>query len=111
METIDNINEVIRLTDKAQIIGDRPKFRRVVGNDNGEVLLVSFDKGVEIPRHHVHCDVLVQVLEGEMSFTIYGSPDKHFDMKVGDFIRMAPDTEHSLRGVTPVKITVTKINA
>ena len=32
-------------------------------------------------------------------------------MKAGDFIRMAPDTEHSLRGITPVKITVTKINA
>lgn len=111
MESITELNEVIRLTDKAEITGDKPRFKRVIGNADGEVLLVAFDKDVVVPRHHVPCDVLVQVLEGEMIFTIFGSPDKEFHMKAGDFIRMAPDTEHSLRGVTPVKITVTKINA
>lgn len=111
MENITELKEVIRLVDKTEFIEGKPHFKRVIGNDNGEVLLVSFGKDVEIPRHHVHCDVLVQVLEGEMIFTIYGLSDKHFHMKSGDFIRMTPDTEHSLRGVTPVKITVTKINA
>ena len=111
METIDELKEVIRLADKTEAVGDKPKFKRVIGNDNGEVLLVAFGKDVEVPRHHVHCDVLVQVLEGEMIFTIYGESDKDYHMRAGDFIKMAPDTEHSLRGVTPVKITVTKINA
>ena len=111
MESITELNEVIRLTDKTEIIEGKPHFKRVIGNDNGEVLLVSFGKDVEVPRHHVHCDVLVQVLEGEMIFTIYGESDKQFNMKAGDFIRMAPDTEHSLLGLTSVKITVTKINA
>lgn len=111
MENITELNEVIHLVDKTEFIEDKPHFKRVIGNDNGEVLLVSFGKDVEVPRHHVHCDVLVQVLEGEMIFTIYGSPDKYFHMKQGDSIRMSPDTEHSLRGVEPTKITVTKINA
>lgn len=111
MESITELKEVIRLTDKTEFIEGKPHFKRVIGNDNGEVLLVSFGQDVEVPRHHVHCDVLVQVLEGEMIFTIYGDHDKQFHMKSGDFIRMTPDTEHSLRGVTPVKITVTKINA
>lgn len=111
MENITEFKEVIRLVDKTEYIEGKAHFKRVIGNDNGEVLLVSFGKDVEVPRHHVHCDVLVQVLEGEMIFTIYGSPDKQFHMKPGDFIRMTPDTEHSLRGVKPVKITVTKINA
>ncbi|MCM1140710.1 MAG: cupin domain-containing protein [Muribaculum sp.] len=111
MESITELKEVIRLTDKTEFIEGKPYFKRVISNENGEVLLVSFGKDVEVPRHHVHCDVLVQVLEGEMVFTIYGEPDKDYHMKAGDFIKMAPDTEHSLRGVTPVKITVTKINA
>lgn len=111
MESITELNGVIRLTDKTEFIEGKPHFKRVIGNDNGEVLLVSFGKDVEVPRHHVDCDVLVQVLEGEMIFTIYGSPDQQFRMKPGDFIRMKPDTEHSLLGVAPTKITVTKINA
>ncbi|MCM1153661.1 MAG: cupin domain-containing protein [Muribaculum sp.] len=111
MESITELKEVIRLADKTEFIEGKPHFKRVIGNENGEVLLVSFGKDVEVPRHHVHCDVLVQVLEGEMVFTIYGESDKDYHMKAGDFIKMAPDTEHSLRGITPVKITVTKINA
>lgn len=111
MDSITELNEVIRLTDKTDFIEGKPHFIRVTGNENGEVLLVSFGKDVKVPRHHVHCDVLVQVLEGEMIFTVYGASDRQFHMKAGDFIRMTPDTEHSLRGVTPVKITVTKINA
>lgn len=111
MESIQELNEVMRLADMTEAPGDKPRFMRVVGNDNGEVLLVAFGKDVEVPRHHVHCDVLVQVLEGEMEFTVYGEADNRLRMKAGDFIRMAPDTEHSLRGITPVKITVTKINA
>lgn len=111
MESINTLKRVIRLTDQTEFIEGKPHFKQVIGNQGGEVLLVSFGKDVQVPRHHVHCDVLVQVLEGEMIFTIYGSPDKDFHMKAGDFICMSPDTEHSLRGVTPVKITVTKINA
>lgn len=111
MENITELYEVIRLADKAEFVDGKPHFTRVIGNDNGEVLLVSFGKDVVVPRHHVPCDVLVQVLDGEMIFTIYGSPDRELHMKAGDFVRMTPDTEHSLRGLTPVKITVTKINA
>lgn len=111
MEKINELNEVIRLTGMTEATGGKPIFKQVIGNDNGQVLLVALGEGVEVPRHHVHCDVLVQVLEGEMMFHIFGEPDRHYHMKAGDFIKMAPDTEHSLQGITPVKITVTKINA
>lgn len=111
MDTIKEFDEVMRLKDKTEIDGERPKFKRVMGNENGEVLLVSFAKDVEVPRHHVHCNVLVQVIEGEIIFTIYGHPDREHRMKAGDYIMMQPDTEHSLRGVSNAKVTVTKINA
>lgn len=111
METINVFNDVMHLADHTEMLSGKPRFKRVMGNDNGEVLLVALDKEVDVPRHHVPCDVLVQVLEGEIKFTIYGAPEKHFHMRAGDFIRMAPNTEHSLLGIKPAKFTVTKINA
>lgn len=111
MESIIKKDVVRRLPELVEGSKDKPKFHTVIRNEHGEILLVAFDKDVVIPTHHVNCDVLVQVLEGEMIFTIKGEPDKELRMRAGDFVRMEPNTEHSLRGLSPVKITVTKINA
>lgn len=68
------------------------------------MLLGAFGKDEKVPRHHVHCDVPVQVLEGEMVFTTYTPTTTEHRMKAGDLIGMTPNTEHSLRGITLTKI-------
>ncbi len=82
--------------------------RVVLDSVSGIVMLLAFDGGTEIATHSAPADVLVQMLEGELEFTLEGTPVK---LHAGDFITMAPGARHSLKAISRSKVLVTKLNA
>ena len=69
---------------------------------------MAFDKGCELPTHVAQADVLVQILEGEMDFTIEWQVHH---LHAGEFITMKPNTDHSLKDTDRFKMLLTKLNS
>lgn len=76
----------------------------ILSNDSGRIIILVVPEGHEVASHSVNADVMVQVLEGEMRFTLEG---REYAMHGGDAIRMSPGQRHSLYAVTDFKAVVT----
>lgn len=95
------------LSSKVDYVAGQIAKEVIISNDSGIVIEMAFDKGCELPTHVAQADVLVQILEGEMDFTIEG--EVHH-LKAGQFITMKPNTHHSLKAVERFKMLLTKLN-
>lgn len=78
----------------------------ILSNDSGRIIILVVPEGHEVASHSVNADVMVQVLEGEMRFTLEG---REYAMHGGDAIRMSPGQRHSLYAVTDFKAVVTQL--
>lgn len=78
----------------------------ILSNDSGRIIILVVPEGHEVASHSVNADVMVQVLEGEMRFTLEG---RECAMHGGDAIRMSPGQRHSLYAVTDFKAVVTQL--
>lgn len=107
METELEIKTPIRLIDKVPFVEGKISRTGVISNGSGEIVLLAFDAGTELKQHEAHADVLVQVLEGEVDFTIEGV--RHH-MRVGDAVLMPAFTPHSVYAPKRVRILLTKVN-
>lgn len=107
MNTELEIKTPIRLVDKAPFVEGKINRQSVIENASGSITLLAFDKGTSIDTHEAHADVLVQVLEGEVDFTIEGT--KHH-ARVGDSFILPAFTPHSVYAPTRLRILLTKIN-
>lgn len=78
--------------------------RHLIQTPGGQITLFAFDSGQGLTPHTAPCDALVQVLEGEIEFTLNGEPLR---MKCGDCVRMTTGAPHSLQAKTPAKMMLT----
>lgn len=101
-------HDMFTLKDKVAYADGAIAKEIIAENKCGTVLMMAVDKGLEIPTHHADADVLVQVVDGTVEFTLEGASMR---MSVGDALLMRPRQNHSLRAVERFKVVVTKLNA
>ncbi|MEZ3550974.1 MAG: cupin domain-containing protein [Muribaculaceae bacterium] len=108
MESPIETRQPFRLGSKIEIEPGKIIRRELVKNDYGAIILLAFDKDMAIDEHAVPFDVMVQVVEGAVEFSVEGQP--HYLSKI-DSIILPAMTVHAVKAVEPAKIMLTRIKA
>jgi len=77
-------------------------------NMAGTITLFAFDSGQGLSEHSAPFDAVVQVIEGEGSFTIGG--EEH-NLKEGELIIMPANVPHAVRAVQRFKMFLVMLRA
>lgn len=80
--------------------------RVVVNNDVLRVVLFAMAAGQELTAHASPRAVTVQIVEGELSFTV-GTTAHH--MHEGDVVYLAPNESHALVALSPCRFTLVMV--
>lgn len=75
-------------------------------NEAGNITLFAFDQEQGLSEHSAPFDAVVQVLDGEGTFTVGGEPHT---VRSGEMIIMPANLPHSVKAVTPMKMMLTMI--
>ena len=75
-------------------------------NVNGGVSLVAFKAGQKLDTHTAPAQVMINVLEGEIEFTMLGNP--HI-IRAGEFMLMGEEVPHSVLAKTDSKLMLIKV--
>ncbi|MDE7091974.1 MAG: cupin domain-containing protein, partial [Muribaculaceae bacterium] len=81
-------------------------FKQIFNNNNGGVALVAFKAGQKLETHIAPAELMVNVLEGEIEFTML---DKVNTIKAGEFMLMGADVPHSVVAKTDAKMMLVKV--
>jgi quercetin dioxygenase-like cupin family protein len=77
--------------------------RTVVSNDAVRVVAFAMDRGQELTEHSAPRPVVVQVVEGDLAFTVAG--ERH-ELTAGDVVYLAPSARHSVEALTPCRFVL-----
>lgn len=80
--------------------------KTIIKKVSGTVTLFAFDKGQGLSPHVAPFDALVQILDGECSFSI---EETTYPMVIGDCIILPAGKIHAVEAVTPFKMLLTMI--
>ena len=106
LETEFKFGEVHILADQIRTSEDRPQFRNIFSNGNGGAVLVGLKAGQKLDTHTAPAEVMVNVLEGEIEFTMI---DRQHVIKAGEFLLMGADVAHSVLAKSDAKIMLVKV--
>ena len=106
LETNYHFGEVNSLADQIETNADRVQFKNVFSNNNGGVVLVGFKAGQALETHIAPAEVMVNVLEGEIEFTMNG---KSNTLRAGEFLLMGADVPHSVKAIADSKMMLVKV--
>ena len=108
LDTNYKFGEVYRLARQTESADDRVAFKKVFSNNHGGVALLAFKTGQKLDTHSAPEQVMVNVLKGEIEFTMLDMPHT---MKAGDFMLMGENVPHSVVAHTDAKVMLVKIKA
>lgn len=80
--------------------------KTIIKKVTGTVTLFAFDKGQGLSPHVAPFDALVQILDGECSFSI---EETNYPMGSGDCIILPAGKVHAVEAVKPFKMLLTMI--
>lgn len=100
--------EVHNLANQIESGDDKVHFHGIFANDNGGVMLLAFKAGQYLDTHTAPAQVMVNVLEGEIKFTML---DKENILRAGDFLLMGEGVPHSVAANTDAKVMLVKVKA
>ena len=100
--------EVHTLANQVEAAHDKVQFHGIFSNENGGVVLVAFKAGQKLDTHTAPAEVMVNVIEGEIEFTML---DKPHTLKAGEFLLMGADVAHSVKAKADSKLMLIKIKA
>lgn len=100
--------EAHTLSNQIQSAEDKVQFKNIFSNANGGVVLVAFKTGQKLDTHMAPAEVMVNVLEGEIEFTML---DKPHTLKAGEFLLMGADVPHSVLAKADSKMMLVKVKA
>jgi quercetin dioxygenase-like cupin family protein len=80
--------------------------RTVVSNDAARVVAFAMDAGQELTDHSAPRPVVVQVMEGELAFTVAG--ERH-ELSAGDVVYLAPSERHAVVALTPCRFVLVMV--
>lgn len=82
--------------------------RTVVSNDAARVVVFAMDAGQELTDHSAARPVVVQVIEGRLTFTVAG---QSHDLDAGDVVYLAPGERHAVLALTPCRFVLVLVTA
>lgn len=106
LKTDYKFGEAFSLASQVQYDISKVEFKEIMSNSNGGVSLLAFSAGQDLATHLAPAEVIVNVLEGEVVFTMI---DKPLHLHKGDFLLMGNGVPHSVHAVTDAKIMLVKI--
>jgi quercetin dioxygenase-like cupin family protein len=77
--------------------------RTVVSNDAVRVVAFAMDRGQELTDHSAPRPVVVQVVEGDLTFTVAGASHA---LTAGDVVYLAPGARHAVLALTPCRFVL-----
>ena len=77
--------------------------RTVVNNDAVRIVAFAMDGGQELTDHSAPRPVVVQVVEGELAFTVDG--ERH-QLTAGDVVYLAPSARHAVHAITACRFVL-----
>lgn len=92
------------LTEQLPITTQATTSRVVISNDAVRVVVFAMDAGQELTEHAAPRPVVVQMLQGSMTFTVSGTTSQ---LAAGDVVYLAPDARHALVATTPARFALT----
>lgn len=98
--------EVHVLANQIEAGEDKVHFQNIFSNGNGGVVLVAFKAGQKLDTHVAPAELMVNVLEGEIEFTMI---DKPHTLKAGEFLLMGADVAHSVYAKADSKMLLVKV--
>lgn len=108
LDTKLKFGEVYKLTDLVEQSGDRVSFANIFSNANGGVVLLAFKAGQELDTHLAPAELMVNVLEGEIEFTMLDTPHV---LKAGEFLLVGEGVPHSVVAKADSKMMLVKVKA
>lgn len=106
LNTDYRFGEVHGITGQIEAGSDKVHFKQVFNNENGGIVLVAFKAGQKLDTHTASAEVMVNVLEGEIEFTMLGKPHT---IKAGEFLLMGADVPHSVFAKVDSKMMLVKV--
>lgn len=106
LDTDFKFGEVHSLAYHIQPNEEKVQFKNIFGNANGGVVLVAFKAGQKLDTHVAPAELMVNVLEGEIEFTMHGTP--HI-IKSGEFMLVGAGVEHSVVATKDSKMMLVKV--
>lgn len=98
--------EVQSLANQIQPAADKVQFKHIYSTDNGGVVLVAFKAGQRLDTHTAPAELMVNVLEGEIEFTVL---DKAHTISAGEFLLVGADVPHSVVAKADTKMMLVKV--
>lgn len=95
------------LTQDLPVVQDSTTSRVVCSNDLLRVVQFTFDAGELLTAHRTPRAVVVQLLEGEMLFTI---GEREALLHPADVVYLAPGEEHALTAVTKCRLSLVMVD-
>lgn len=106
LNTDYKFGEVHAIAQQIEAGNDKVHFKPIFNNDNGGVVLVAFKAGQKLDTHMAPAEVMVNVLEGEIEFTML---DKVNTIRSGEFLLMGCNVPHSVVAKTDTKMMLIKL--
>lgn len=108
LETEYKFGEVHVLANQIEAGDDKVHFRGIFSNGNGGVALIAFKAGQKLDTHLAPAELMVNVLEGEIEFTMLDTPH---NLKAGEFMLVGEGVPHSVDAKTDAKVMLVKVKA
>ncbi len=108
LETDYKFGEVHTLASQIETAADRVHARHIFKNDNGGVSLLAFNAGQKLDEHVAPAELMVNVLEGEIEFTMLG---KAHTLRAGEFMLVGEGVPHSVLANADSKVMLVKVKA
>lgn len=106
LNTEYKFSEVHKLAEQIEAGADKVHFHNLFSNDNGGAVLLAFKAGQKLDTHTAPAEVMVNVIEGEIEFTIL---DKPHTLKAGEFLLLGAGVAHSVAATTDAKVMLFKV--
>lgn len=106
LNTDYKFGEVHGIAEQIETGSDKVHFKHIFNNENGGVVLVAFKAGQKLDTHVAPAELMVNVLEGEIEFTML---DKPHTIKAGEFLLMGAEVTHSVIAKADSKMMLIKV--
>lgn len=106
MKTTYKFGEVNRLEKQIEFSNERTAFKNIFETENGGVSVLAMKAGQRLEEHIAPFEVMVNVLEGEIEFTMIDMPNR---IKAGEFMLMGANVPHSVLANADSKIMLIKV--
>lgn len=106
MKSNYKFGEVINLCEQISYDNDKPAFQGIFETGNGGVSLLGFKSGQKLDTHLAPAEVMVNVIEGEIEFTMI---DKVHTLRGGEFLLIGAQTPHSVVARQDSKVMLVKL--